>query len=305
MAINLTAVQAELLPGLDTITGLYPQLPRMWSQVGYETRKSKMQLERNVSFRYMGVASVTQDGESTPFDNLPGQRFIYNQTHLQAQNAFAITRQTIEDNLYPTSFGPNAMGLKDSFLRFEEVYAANIFNTATTYQSALGGDGVALGSASHPVDGGTFSNIASPAASLNETSLLNGQIAINANWRDNANQRMNAKPSCLVIPPQLEPVAARLLYTELRPGTANNDINAIQVVQGGIPKGYKVWNYLTSNYTWFLMTDQPGLIHYNRIPYSTDMSVDFTTDTLLVKGRFRQSWNYDDPRCIYVSAATS
>jgi len=156
MAINLTSVQAELLPGLDTITGMYPQLPRVWTEF-YTTRKSKMQLERNVSFRYMGVAAVTQDGESTPFDNLPGQRYIYNQNHLQAQNAFAITRQTVEDNLYPTSFGPNAMGLKDSFMRFEQVYSANVFNTASTYSQALGGDGVALASTAHPVDGGTFS----------------------------------------------------------------------------------------------------------------------------------------------------
>src|SRR4029077_14359102 len=140
---------------------------------------------------------------------------------------------------------------------------------------------------------------------LNETSLLNGQIAINANFRDNANQRMYAKPECLIIPPQLEPVASRLLYTELRPGTANNDINAIQVVQGGIPKGYKVWNYLTSSYAWFLKTNIPGLLNYNRISYSTDMSVDFTTDTLLVKGRMRKSWAYDDPRCLFISVATS
>src|SRR4029077_1001446 len=103
-----------------------------------------------------------------------------------------------------SSFGPNAMGLLESFNRAEQIYAANVLNTATTYNAALGGDGVALGSASHPVDGSTFSNIASPAASLNETSLLNGQIAINANFRDNANQRMDAKPECLIIPPQLE-----------------------------------------------------------------------------------------------------
>lgn len=304
MAINLTSIQAELLPGLDTLTGEYPQLPRVWTEF-YTTRKSKMQLERNVSMRYMGVATVTSDGESTPFDNLPGQRYVYNQTHLQFQDAFAITRQTIEDNQYSTSFGPNAMHLRDAFLRAEDVYAANVFNTATTYSAALGGDGVALGSTAHPVDGSTFSNLASPAASLNETSLLSAQVAVNANWRDNANQRMNAKPQCLIIPPQLEAVAARLLFTELRPGTANNDINAVQVVQGGVPKGYKVWNYLTSSYAWFLTTNIPGLLHYNRIPYSQDMSVDFSTDTLMVKGRMRQSWSYDDPRCMYISVALS
>jgi hypothetical protein len=149
------------------------------------------------------------------------------------------------------------------------------------------------------------SNIASPAATLNETSLLNGQIAINANWRDNANQRMNAKPRRLIVPPQLEPIAIRLLKTELRPGTANNDVNAILSTQGGIPEGYLVWNYLTSQYAWFLATDQDGLVHMDRIPYETDMSVEFSSDNLLVKGYQRYSFLYNDWRAMYFSFATS
>lgn len=304
MPVALPQIRDLLLPGLWAVTGQYPQLPRVWSTI-YDTRPSKMALERSVSMRYQSIAVVKEEGAPTSFDNQPGQRYVYNQEHLEFGLAFSITRKAIADNLYKTDFGPNAMGLRDAFLRAEEVYAADVLNLCDQYVTATGGDGVALASASHPVDGGVVSNIASPAASLSETSLLNGQIAINANWRDNANQRMNAKPKMLIIPPQLEPIAVRLLRTELRPGTSLNDVNAILSVQGGVPNGYKVWNYLTSQFAWFLRTDQRGMVHMDREPYETDMSVEFTTDNLLVKGYMRQSWNFNDWRSMYISLATS
>lgn len=304
MPVALPQVRDLLLPGLYAVTGQYPQLPRVWDKV-YKTRKSNMALERSVSMRYLPVAVLKQEGAPTTFDNASGERFIYNQEHNELGLAFAITRKTIDDNLYKTEFGPSAMGLRNAFLRAEESFAADVLNMAATYSTAISGDGVALGSASHPVDGGLVSNIASPAASLNETSLLNAQIAVNANWRDNANQRMNAKPRRLIIPPTLEPVAIRLLKTELRPGTAMNDVNAILSTQGGVPDGYLVWNYLTSNFTWFLTTDQDGLIHMDRIPYETDMSVEFSSDNLLVKGYQRYSFSYNDWRSVYCSFATS
>jgi hypothetical protein len=264
-----------------------------------------MALERSVSMRYLPIAVEKQEGAPTTFDNASGQRYIYNQEHLEISLGFAITRKAIDDNLYKSEFGPNAMGLRNAFLRAEETYAAAILNNAQTFDTNVQGDGVSLANASHPVDGSTVANIASPAASLNETSLLNAQIAINANWRDNANQRMNAKPRRLVIPPQLEPVAVRLLKTELRPGTAMNDVNAILSVQGGIPDGYVNWNYLTSQFAWFLATDQPGLVHMNRIAYETDLSVEFTSDNLLCKGYQRYSFNYNDWRSMYFSFPTS
>lgn len=304
MPIALSSIRDLLLPGLWAVTGDYQQLPRVWDKV-FKTRNSNMALERSVSMRYLPVAYLKQEGAPTTFDNASGERYVYNQEHNEISLGFAITRKAIDDNLYKSEFGPSVMGLRNAFLRTEEIYAADVLNNSTTYNSAIGGDGVALGSASHPVDGATVSNIASPAASLNETSLLNGQVAINANWRDNANQRMNAKPRRLIIPPQLEPTAVRLLKTELRPGTANNDVNAILSVQGGVPEGYLVWNYLTSQFAWFLLTDQDGLVHMNRIPYETDMSVEFTTDNLLVKGYQRYSFSENDWRAIYISLATS
>lgn len=304
MPVSLSQIRDLLLPGLWAVTGEYTQLPRVWDKV-FTTRKSNMALERSVSMRYLPIAQLKQEGAPTTFDNQSGERYVYNQEHNEISLGFAITRKAIDDNLYKTEFGPSAMGLRNAFLRAEEVYAADVINSAFTYNANVSGDGVALASASHPVDGGTFSNIASPAASLNETSLLNAQVAINANFRDNANQRMNAKPKSLLIPPQLEPTAVRLLKTELRPGTANNDVNAILSVQGGIPNGYKVWNYLTSQYQWTVLTDQTGLIHMDRIPYETDMSVEFTTDNLLVKGYQRYSFNYNDPRAGYFSNPSS
>jgi hypothetical protein len=293
-----------LLPGLWAVTGKYEQLPAVRKKI-FKERKSNMALEQSTSMRYIAQAYVKQEGAPTQADNASGQRYTYNQTHNELAVLFAITRKAIDDNLYKTEFGPAVMGLNEAFDRTNEAFAADVLNSAATYNAANGGDGVAFASASHPVDGGTFSNIASPAASLNETSLLNGQVAINANFRDNANQRMNAKPRKLVVPPQLEPVAIRLLKTELRPGTAMNDVNAILSTQGGVPEGYEVWNYLTSQFAWFLQTNQDGLVYMNRTAYETDMSVEFSTDNLLVKGYQRNSYSYNDPRAVYFSFPTS
>lgn len=304
MPVALSSIRNLLLPGLWAVTGKYDQLPAVRKRV-FKERKSNMALEQSTSMRYIAQAYIKQEGAPSQADNASGQRYTYNQTHNELAVLFAITRKAIDDNLYKTEFGPAAMGLSEAFDRTNEAFAADVLNSSTTYQAAIGGDGVALASTAHPVDGGTFSNLASPAASLNETSLLNAQIAINANFRDNANQRMNAQPRQLLIPPQLEPTALRLLKTELRPGTANNDVNAILSTQGGIPDSYLKWNYLTSAFGWQLLSDQDGLIHFDRIAYESDMSVDFTTDNLLVKGYMRDSFGYNDPRAAYFSRPTS
>lgn len=304
MPVALSQIRDLLLPGLWGVSGKYPMIERQWPKIFKQT-DSNMALERRTAMRYLGFAQLKQEGAPTTFDNSPGEQYVYNQEHNEISLGFAITRKAIDDNLYKTDFGPSTMGLRNAFLRTEEIYAADVFNNATTYNSNIGGDGKALAATDHPVAGGTVANLASPAVSLNESALLNAQVAINANWRDNANQRMNAKPRRLVIPPQLEPTAVRLLKTELRPGTANNDVNAILSVQGGIPEGYLVWNYLTSQYAWYLLTDQDGLVHMNRVAYETDMSVEFSTDNLLVKGYQRYSFSYNDWRALYMSNPSS
>jgi hypothetical protein len=178
-------------------------------------------------------------------------------------------------------------------------------NTAQTYNAAVGGDGVALCSTAHPIDGGSVANTPTTQVDLNEATLLNAMIAIRTNFRDQANLKVFARGRKLIIPPQLEPVAIRLLKTELRPGTADNDVNAIMTTAGGLPEGYMVNDFLTSSYAWFLLTNIDGLAYMERIKFETDMQVDFVTDNLLVKGYERYSFGYYNWRAIYGSFPTS
>jgi hypothetical protein len=305
MPIALPQIYTFLQPGLFEITGKYPQLPKKRDLI-YKSRNSNLALERSTATRYLSTARLKTEGGTTSFDNTPGQLYVYNQQHLEWGVGFAITRPAIDDNLYKSDFGPSVMGLMEAFNRTSEINAAAVLNNGTTIDPTVGGDGVSLFGV-HPVTGSTFANRPSPDVDLNEASLLNGQVAINANFVDNANQKMDLHAQRLVVPSQLEPIAVRLLKTELRPGTAMNDVNAILSVQGGIPDGYTVWNYLTSQFAWFLKTDlsKGGLNHMTRVPYESDMSVEFSTDNLLVKGYMRESFNYDDPRAMYASFPTS
>jgi hypothetical protein len=178
-------------------------------------------------------------------------------------------------------------------------------NTATTYNAAVGGDGVALCSTAHPIDGGTVANTPTTQVDLNEATLLNAMIAIRTNFKDQAGLKVFARGRKLIIPPQLEPVAIRLLKTELRPGTADNDVNALMTTAGGLPEGYMVNDFLTSPYAWFLLTNIDGLAYMERVKFETDMQVDFVTDNLLVKGYERYSFGYYNWRSIYGSFPTS
>jgi hypothetical protein len=256
--------------------------------------------------RYLGLAQLKTEGGQTAFDNSAGERYIYNQEHNEIGLGYAITRKAIDDNLYKTQFHPSNLGLIESFHQTKEIYAANVLNTATTYNAAVNGDGVALCSTAHPVDGsGTIGNTPATQVDLNEATLLNTQINIRYNFKDQAGLRMFSRGRKLIIPPQLEPVAIRLTKTELRPGTADNDVNAILSTAGGIPEGYMVMDFLTSSYAWFLLTNIAGLAYMSRIAFETDMQVDFTTDTLLVKGYERYSMSYFNWRAIYGNFPTS
>jgi len=195
--------------------------------------------------------------------------------------------------------------LIESFQQTKEIYGANILNTATTYNSSVGGDGVALASTAHPIDGGTVANTPTTQVDLNEATLLNSMINIRTNFRDQAGLKVFARGRKLIVPPQLEPVAIRLLKTELRPGTADNDVNAILTTAGGLPEGYLVNDFLTSFYAWFLLTNIDGLSYMERIKFESDMQVDFVTDNLLVKGYERYSFSYYNWRSIYVNTPTT
>jgi phage major head subunit gpT-like protein len=304
MAVNLASIKDLLLPGLRGVIGKYEQIPAQYDKI-FTKHESKMALERTAEMRFLGLAQLKTEGGQTAFDNNAGERYVYNQEHVEIALGYAITRKAIDDNLYKTQFMPSNLGLNEAFLQTKEIYGANVLNTATTYNAAIGGDGQALISASHPIDGGTISNRSSTDADLNEASLLNAMISIRYNFRDQAGLKVFARGRKLIVPPQLEPVAIRLTKTELRPGSADNDVNAIMMTAGGLPEGYMVNDYLTSQYAWFLLTNIDGLSYMERVKYEADMQVDFVTDNLLVKGYERYSFGYYNWRSIWGSFPTS
>jgi hypothetical protein len=256
-----------------------------------------MALERTAEMRFLGLAQLKTEGGQTAFDNNAGERYVYNQEHTEIALGYAITRKAIDDNLYKTQFAPSNLGLMESFQQTKEIYGANVLNTATTYNASVGGDGKALVASDHPIDGGSISNYTTNE--LNESTLLNAMIAIRTNFKDQAGLKVFARGRKLIVPAALEPVAIRLTKTELRPGTADNDVNAIMMTAGGLPEGYMVNDFLTSASAWFLLTNIDGLSYMERVKFETDMQVDFVTDNLLVKGYERYSFGYYNWRSIY------
>lgn len=300
MPVNLSQIRDLLLPGLRGVTGQYDQIPTQWDKI-YGKGTSNMALERTASMRYLGLAQLKNEGAQTRFDNNAGERFVYNQEHMEIALGYAITRKAIDDNLYKSQFKPSNLGLQQSFAQTKEIYGWNVLNTGNVYNSAIGGDGVALISTSHPIDGATIANTFSVPQSLNESSLTTAMQTIPTTFKDNAGLKIFARARKLVVPRQLEAVAIRLTKTELRPGTADNDVNAILSVAGGLSEGYVASDFLTSNYAWFLLTNIEGLLYLQRIAFEMDMQVEFTTDNLLVKAYERYSFAYNDFRCIWGS----
>lgn len=303
MAVNLSAIKDLLLPGLRGVEGKYEQIPSQYDKI-FTKHDSKMALERTAEMRFLGLAQLKTEGGQTAFDNNAGERYVYNQEHTEIALGYAITRKAIDDNLYKTQFMPSNLGLIESFQQTKEIYGANVLNTATTYNASVGGDGKALIATDHPIDGGTVANRPTTDVDLNEASLLNAMIAIRTNFRDQAGLKVFARGRKLIVPPQLEPVAIRLTKTELRPGTADNDVNAIMMTAGGLPEGYMVNDYLTSATAWFLLTNIDGLSYMERVKFESDMQVDFVTDNLLVKGYERYSFGYYNWRSIFGSFPT-
>lgn len=300
MAVNLSAIKDLLLPGLRGVEGKYEMIPSQYDKI-FTKHTSKMAFERTAEMRYLGFAQLKSEGGQTAFDNGAGERFIYNQEHSEIGLGYAITRKAIDDNLYKTQFHPSNLGLIESFNQTKEIYAASIINTATTYNAAVGADGVALCSTAHPIDGATVANRPTTDTDLNEATLLNGMVAVRTNFKDQAGLKVFARARKLIIPPQLEQVAIRLLKTELRPGTADNDVNAILTTAGGLSESFMVNDFLTSARNWMLLTNIDGLSYMERIKFETDMQVDFVTDNLLVKGYERYSFGYYNWRAIWGS----
>lgn len=304
MPVALSSIRDFLFPGLRAITGKYQQIPRQYDKI-FQYIKSEQAVERTVEAAYLPVARLKNEGGTTVFDNRAGERFVWNQSHMEIALGYAITRPAIDDNLYKTQFVPSNLGLQESFNQTKEIYAASVFNLGFIYQQALAGDGQALFSTAHPIDGGSYANAFSTAADLSETTLLSSMISIRTQFLDQRALKMYARGKMLLIPPQLEPVAIRLLETPLRPGTGDNDVNAIRSTTGGLKEGYFVNDYLTSPYAWFLLTNIPGLSYMERIPFEMSMEVEFSTDNLLVKGYERYSLSYYNPRAAFGTNPTS
>jgi hypothetical protein len=298
MAISRAQLLKELLPGLNALFGLeYATYGEQHKEI-YETETSERSFEEETKLSGFSAAPVKNEGSAIAYDNAQ-EAFTARYTHVTIAQGFSLTEEAIEDNLYDSLSARYTKALARSMAYTKQVRAASVLNGGFT--TSVGGDGVPLFSTSHPlVSGGTNSNRPTTGADLNETSLEAAVIQI-AQWTDERGLLIAAKPKKLIVPPQLQFVATRLLETELRVGTTDNDINALKN-NGSIPEGYTVNNYLTDVNAWFLCTDVPnGMKHFVRTPLSNSMDGDFDTGNVRYKSRERYSFGFSDPLGMFAS----
>jgi len=298
MAISRAQALKELLPGLNALFGLeYAKYENEHAEI-YETETSERSFEEEVKLSGFGAAPVKPEGSAITYDNAQ-ESFTARYNHETVAMGFSITEEAMEDNLYDSLSARYTKALARAMAYTKQVKAAALLNTGfTTFQS---GDGVTLFSTAHPtVSGGNNANRPAVDADLNETSLEQAVIDIAA-YRDERGLLVAARPRKLIVPPSLMFVATRLLQTEGRVGTADNDINALRT-NGSIPEGYRVNHYLTDNDAWYLTTDIPnGMKHFVRVAMSTSMDGDFDTGNVRYKARERYSFGVSDPLGIYGS----
>jgi hypothetical protein len=293
----------ELLPGLNALFGLeYARYGEEHKEI-YETEKSERSFEEETKLSGFSAAPVKAEGTAISYDNAQ-EAFTARYNHETIALGFSITEEAVEDNLYDSLSARYTKALARAMAYTKQVKAASVINNGFS-AGYPGGDGVALFSTAHPlVNGGTNSNTASTAVDLNETSLEAAVIQIAA-WTDERGLLIAAKPRKLIVPPALMFVAKRLLDTELRVGTTDNDINAIKQM-GAIPEGYTVNHFLTDNNGWYLTTDVPnGLKHFIRSPLAQSMDGDFDTGNVRYKSRERYSFGWSDPLGIWGSPGSS
>jgi hypothetical protein len=299
MAISRAQLLKELLPGLNALFGLeYAKYGEEHKEI-YETETSERSFEEETKLSGFSAAPVKNEGSAIAYDAAQ-EAWTARYNHETIALGFSLTEEAIEDNLYDSLSARYTKALARAMAYTKQVKAAAVLNNGFS-SSYVGGDGVALFSASHPlVSGGVNSNIPSTAADLNETSLENAVIQIAA-WTDERGLLIAAKPKKLVVPPALQFVATRLLETELRVSTADNDINALKN-NGSIAEGYTINHFLTDTNGWFLTTDVPnGMKHFVRSPLAQSMDGDFDTGNVRYKSRERYSFGWSDPLGMYGS----
>lgn len=293
MAISRAQLLKELLPGLNGLFGLeYKRYGEQHKEI-YEIETSERSFEEETKLSGFGAAPVKNEGSSIAYDNAQ-EAWTSRYTHETIALGFSLTEEAVEDNLYDSLAARYTKALARAMAYTKQVKAANVLNNGFN-SNFKGGDGVQLFSNAHPlVSGGTNSNVPNVPSDLNETALENAVIQIAA-WTDERGLLIAAKPRKLVIPPALQFVATRLLETEQRTATADNDINALKN-NGSIPEGYTVNNFLTDPAAWFLTTDVPnGLKHFVRTPLTTSMDGDFDSGNVRYKARERYSFGWSDP----------
>jgi hypothetical protein len=306
MAISRAQLLKELLPGLNALFGMeYARYGEEHKEI-FETEASERSFEEETKLAGFSAAPVKNEGSAISYDNAQ-EAWTARYNHETIAQGFSITEEAMEDNLYDSLSNRYTKALARSMAYTKQVKAAAILNNGFS-QNYLGGDGVSLFGynssgtlVNHPlVSGGTNANTPATASDLNETSLEAAVIQI-AGWTDERGLLIAARPKKLVVPPNLMFVAKRLLDTELRVGTTDNDINALKQM-GAIPEGYTVNHFLTDTNAWFLLTDVPnGLKHFERVALATSMDGDFDTGNVRYKARERYSFGWSDPLGVFGS----
>jgi outer membrane protein OmpA-like peptidoglycan-associated protein len=299
MAISRNQLVKELEPGLNALFGLeYKSYDQQWNEI-YTTESSDRAFEEEVMLSGFAQARVKPEGSGVAFDNAQ-ETFTARYTNETIALAFAITEEAIEDNLYDRLASRYTKALARSMASTKNVKGASPLNNGLPSGSFTSGDGKTLFATDHPTIAGSFSNTLATAADLNETSLEQSLIDINA-FTDERGLKIAAKGVKMIIPSALQFVAERLMKSQGRTSTADNDINAIRSM-GMIPQGYRVNNYLTDSDAFYIITDVPnGMKHFNRAPLTTKMEGDFDTGNVRYKARERYVFGVSDPRGIFAS----
>lgn len=294
MATTSAQFPALFRKTLAAIVGQLPTLPPQYTEI-FRTLKSELNFEVEIEMRMPGLAGVKDEGSPTHTDTAIGQRIITNYIPKTIGLNEILTKEAIRDNLYKKQFPLLAVSLRTSLSQTKDILLTDILNQAFNTDHPVG-DGQAICSATHPIDGGSYSNLA-PAAGFSETAIENILIQIQR-FKMQSGLLANTRARKTIVPPELQGAAARLFQSSFRTGLMNNDISAIYH-NDWVPDGYRVNNYLGSPSSYFLLTDSPnGFTHYQRDEVETDMHVDFITNNVMMKAEERYSGGITNCRAV-------
>ena len=298
MAINRALIAKQLVPGINALFGdSYNAVPKTWDKI-FQVMSSERAWEEDVKLGAPGLASDKAEGSSVTYEQW-GEEYTVRYQHTTVAKGFIITEEAMEDNLYERGAMRYARSIGRSMAITKEIKGASVLNNAFTAGSYAGGDGKALCATDHPV--GVYTNSNTASVDLSESALDAMYVALSA-WKDSGGKLFAARPKQLIVPPALMSTAERLLKTQLRVDTANNDVNFL-VTSNMIPEGYMVNQYLTDPDAWFIRTDvDHSLIHFKRSGMKKRMTEDEDTFSMKVNFSERYSFGFSDPLGVYGSA---